>query len=95
MDCKLPDSCPYSQTCTHKDLAEFCPYHRLNYTDPSQEFKEAVYPTIIPTSKEPAYIELRKFKKDKSIKEALRSLKKEDFYDPFDPQGFEGFKNRS
>ena len=86
MDCKLPDSCPYSSGCDHKDVAEFCPYHRLNYNDfSSREFKRAVYLSLNPIP-EPKYDTLRK--------DALKKLKKEDFYDPFDPKNFEEFENR-
>ena len=88
MDCKLLDSCPYTSTCSHKDLAEFCAYHRLNYNDfASREFVRPIYPSLNPKS-DPNYDKLRKMKE-----EALKKLRKEDLYDPFDPKNFEGFEN--
>jgi hypothetical protein len=98
MDCQIPESCPYSRTCAHKDVAEFCPYHRLNYVDAtSKEFREPVYPTLTPVLKEPDYVELRKIKREDLAKYALRKLRKEDLYDPFDPfdpREFDSFENR-
>ena len=38
MDCKL-SNCPYLITCQHRDQAEFCAWHRDNYSDIEDDFR--------------------------------------------------------
>ena len=47
MHCKLSDSCHHSLGCNHKDVADYCNYHLLNYVDQTtKEFKGKVYPNL-------------------------------------------------
>lgn len=34
MQCQIPDSCRFASDCQHKDVAEFCAYHRIAATTP-------------------------------------------------------------
>ena len=63
MNCNIQTSCPFNILCNHKDLAEFCSYHRLNYVDPAdKEFKPAVYLNLNNPPKEPYYDKIRENK---------------------------------
>jgi len=63
--------------CNHKDLAEFCSYHRLNYTDPADRgFKLAVYPNLNNPPKEPDYGRIREIRENR-MKNPLDPYEKE------------------
>jgi hypothetical protein len=75
MNCKLVSSCPLSLGCLHKDVAEVCNYHLLNYIDQtSKEFKKQVYPNLN-SIQEP--IDYNKIRENNKMKNPLDPYEKD------------------